>query len=144
MAKEFTCITRKIEVHLHRHGDDEEAIQRYKNEFRIWNEINDNLYKAANRVVSHCFFNDAYEYRMKIHSPRLQQIERDLKYSKRNKLTDDDIKQLKAERTCCLRILPNNVVLFCVEAQSREQIQSKIQPIKLSAMNFLIPFLQIY
>lgn len=98
MAKEFTCITRKIEVHLHRHGDDEEAIQRYKNEFRIWNEINDNLYKAANRVVSHCFFNDAYEYRMKIHSPRLQQIERDLKYSKRNKLTDDDIKQLKAER----------------------------------------------
>lgn len=98
MATEYTCITRKIEVHLHRHGDSEEALQRYKEEFRIWDEINDNLYKAANRIVSHCFFNDAYEYRLKLHSPRFQEIEKLLKYAKRNKLTDDDIKALKAER----------------------------------------------
>ena len=98
MATDYTVITRKIEVHLLRHGDSEEAIQRYKDEWRIWDEINNNLYKAANRIVSHCFFNDAYEYRLKIHSPRFQEIEKLLRYSKRNKLTDEDIKQLKNER----------------------------------------------
>ncbi len=98
MATEYTCITRKIEVHLHRHGDSEEAAQRLKDEYRIWDEINDNLYKAANRIVSHCFFNDAYEYRLKIQSPRFQEIEKLLKNAKRNKLTDEDIKELKAER----------------------------------------------
>ena len=98
MAAEYTCITRKIEVHLHRHGDSEEAVQRQKDEYRIWDTINDNLYKAANRIVSHCFFNDAYEYRLKLHSPRFQEIEKLLRYAKRNKLTDDDIKSLKAER----------------------------------------------
>ena len=98
MATEYTCITRKIEVHLHRHGDSEEAVQRYKDEYRIWNDINENLYKAANRIVSHCFFNDAYEYRLKLHSPRFKEIETLLKFSKRNKLTAEDIKSLKDER----------------------------------------------
>ena len=98
MATEYTCITRKIEVHLHRHSDSEADQQRFKEEYRIWDEINDNLYKAANRIISHCFFNDAYEYRLKLHSPRFQEIEKLLKYAKRNKLTDDDIKALKAER----------------------------------------------
>lgn len=98
MATEYTCITRKIEVHLHRHGDDEQSKQRFADEYRIWDTINDNLYKAANRIISHCFFNDAFEYRLKIHSPRFQEIEKLLKYPKRNKLTDEDIKQLKAER----------------------------------------------
>ena len=96
MATEYTCITRKIEVHLHRHGDSEEDTQRLKDEYHIWDVINDNLYKAANRIVSHCFFNDAYEYRLKLHSPRFQEIEKLLPYSKRNKLTDEDIKKLKA------------------------------------------------
>lgn len=98
MAVEYTCITRKIEVCLHRHGDSEEAKNRLKEEYRIWDEINDNLYKAANRIVSHCFFNDAYEYRLKLQSPRLQEIEKLLRYSKRNKLTESEIKSLKAER----------------------------------------------
>lgn len=98
MATEFTCISRKIEVHLHRHGDSEEAIARYKNEWDMWDEINNNLYKAANRIVSHCFFNDAYEYRLKMHSPRFQEIEKLLRYTKRNNLSDNDIKQLKEER----------------------------------------------
>ena len=98
MATEYTCITRKIEVHLHRNGDTEEAKQRLTEEYRIWNEINDNLYKVANRIVSHCFFNDAYEYRLKLHSPRFQEIEKLLRYSKRNKLSEDNIKALKAER----------------------------------------------
>lgn len=98
MGKEYTCITRKIEVHLHKHGDSEEANQRRKDEFKIWNDINDNLYKAANRIVSHCFFNDAYEYRLRIHNSRIDEIEKLLKYSKKNKLSDEDIKNLKAEQ----------------------------------------------
>lgn len=98
MATEYTCITRKIEVHLHKHGDGEEAEQRRAEEFRMWNEINDNLYKAANRIVSHCFFNDAYEYRLKIQSPRYNEIQKSLRYTKRNKLTEDEVKSLKAER----------------------------------------------
>ena len=95
---DYTTITRKIEVHLHRHGDSEEDLQRYKDEWRIWDDINNNLYKAANRIVSHCFFNDAYEYRLKLQSPRFQEIEKLLKNSKRNKLSADDIKTLKDER----------------------------------------------
>lgn len=98
MATEYTCITRKIEVRLHRHGDSEEAARRYNEEFHIWNDINDNLYKAANRIVSHCFFNDAYEYRLKLHSSRYKEIEKLLYNSKRNKLTDDEVSALKAER----------------------------------------------
>lgn len=101
MAKEYTIITRKIEVHLHKHGDTEEDVQRYKDEFRVWDEINDNLYKAANRIVSHCFFNDAYEYRLRLHSPRYKEIERLLR-CKRNKLTDEDIKELEGERQLLL------------------------------------------
>ena len=98
MASEYTCITRKIEVHLHKHGDSEEATQRFKDEFRIWDDINNNLYKAANRIISHCFFNDTYEYRLKLHSPRLQEIEKLLSNSKRNKLSDEELNQLKSER----------------------------------------------
>lgn len=98
MATEYICITRKIEVHLHKHGGSEEAVQRLKDEYQIWDTINDNLYKAANRIISHCFFNDAYEYRLKIHSPRFKQIEKLLRYTKRNNLSDNDIKQLKEER----------------------------------------------
>ncbi|MBQ2018761.1 MAG: hypothetical protein II209_04840, partial [Alistipes sp.] len=98
MATEYITITRKIEVYLHRHGDSDEAKQRYQQEWQIWHDINDNLYKAANRIVSHCFFNDAYEFRLRLHSPRFAEIEKALKYSKKNKLSDDEVKALKAER----------------------------------------------
>ena len=76
MATEFICITRKIEVHLHRHGNDEAAVSRYKNELDKWREINNNLYKAANYIVSHSFFNDAFEQRLRIHSSRFNEIEK--------------------------------------------------------------------
>ena len=93
-----TIITRKIGVYIHRHGDDDEAKQRLDYEYKLWRDINDNLYKAANRIMSHCFFNDAYEYRLKIQSPRLQEIDKALRYSKRDKLESKDIAALKAER----------------------------------------------
>lgn len=98
MATEYSCITRKIEVHLHRHGDSEEAAQQLEDQYRIWNDINDNLYKAANRIISHRFFNDAYEYRLKLHSPRWNEIEKLLRNTRRNKLSDENIRALKNER----------------------------------------------
>ncbi len=98
MATEFTCITRKIEVHLHRHGDSEEDTQRYREEYRIWDEINDNLYKAANRIMSHYFLNDEYISRMYAASPKYQEIEKGLKHCKRNKLSQEEIDNLKQEK----------------------------------------------
>lgn len=95
---QYTTITRKIEVHLHKHGEGEEADKRRKDEFAIWNEINDNLYKAANRIVSHCFFNDAYQYRLQIQSPRLQAINKQLKNMKAAKRPESEMKDLKSER----------------------------------------------
>ena len=103
MATEFVCITRKIEVHLHRHGNDETAMSRYKDELDKWREINNNLYKAANYIVSHSFFNDAFEQRLRIHSPRFNEIEKLLKTSKKNKLADSEIKVLKDERKLLLK-----------------------------------------
>lgn len=94
MATEYTCITRKIEVHLHRHGDSEEALQRYKEEFRIWDEINDNLYKAANFITSHLFFNDAYIDRLRVQSTEYVDIVKALK-----KVTDSkEKKELEKRR----------------------------------------------
>ena len=98
MAKKYTCITRKIEVHLHKHGEGDAAEQRLKDEYHIWDNINNNLYKAANRIISHCFFNDAYEYRLKLHSPHFREVEESLKGAKRKKLTEEQIKELKDER----------------------------------------------
>ena len=98
MATEYTCITRKIEVHLHRHGDSEEAAQRYKDEYHIWDTINDNLYKVANRIMSHYFLNDEYVARLRAANPRYQDIEKILKHSKKNKLTPEEIDNLRQEK----------------------------------------------
>ena len=38
MATDYIVKTHKIEVHLHKHGDSEEAAQRFKDEYRIWDE----------------------------------------------------------------------------------------------------------
>lgn len=95
---EHTVITRKIEVHLHRSGDSEEAKELLREKYHMWDTINDNLYKAANLIVSHCFFNDAYEDRLRIQSPRFKQIQDSLRNAKRNKLGESEIKELKSER----------------------------------------------
>lgn len=98
MATEYTCITRKIEVRLHKSGDDEESIALRKSQYEIWNTINNNLYKAANRIISHCFFNDAYEFRLRIHSAEYSTIDKKLKDAKKNKLSEKEIDSLKKER----------------------------------------------
>lgn len=103
MAINYTCITRKIEVRLHKRSDTSEGLELFREQNLLWDDINANLYKAANRIVSHCFFNDSYEYRVKLQSPRFQEIERLLRYAKRNNLSVDEVKQLKAERNLLLK-----------------------------------------
>ena len=91
MATEYTCITRKIEVHLHRHGDSEEAAQRLKDEYRTWDTINGNLYKAANFISSHLFFNDSFIERLRIQSDLYRDLEKQLKKCN----SSDDNKTIK-------------------------------------------------
>lgn len=99
MANDEICITRKIEVHLHLHSDDEEGRARRKKDFETWNTINDNLFKVANFIATHQFFNDAYEFRAKIHSPQYTKIENDLKNSQKLKLTQEQVRELKKEKS---------------------------------------------
>lgn len=90
----MAIITRKIEVYLHKTGD-----KTIDDDRRLaWYTINDNLYKAANRIVSHKFFNDEYEHRLQIQSPEFQSIQKQLKTAKRDKLTESDVTELKRQR----------------------------------------------
>lgn len=99
MANDEICITRKIEVHLHLYSDDEVGHARRKEEYGIWNAINDNLFKVANLIATHQFFNDAYEFRAKTHSPQYTKIEKDLNNSQKLKLTQEQVRELKKEKS---------------------------------------------
>jgi hypothetical protein len=92
MATEYTCITRKIEVHLHCTEENKKEL------YGIWDTINDNLYKVANRIMSHYFLNDEYVARLRAANPRYQEIEKILKFSKRNKLSPEEIEKLRQEK----------------------------------------------
>lgn len=114
-------ITRKIEVRLHlTHDPDIDTRNR-----QIWYDINDNLYKAANRIVSHKFFNDEYENRLRIQSPEFREIERQLKYSKRNKLSEEQISTLKTKRKELYKLFSEQKKAFlrggCTEGSNPEQ-----------------------
>lgn len=84
---EYTCITRKIEVSLHN-----------KEDYPIWNAINNNLYKAANRIVSHRFLNDTYKLRLKLDSPRYIDLDKELRTKKVSMLSDELLEELREER----------------------------------------------
>ena len=87
MATEYTCITRKIEVHLHCTEENKKEL------YGIWDTINDNLYKAANYISSHLFFNDAYIERLKVQSNSYRDLERDLKKCK----DKEEIQKIKSQ-----------------------------------------------
>lgn len=95
---EYTIITRKIEVHLHSDDNSEESKELLQEKYRAWNEINDHLYEAANRIVSHCFFNDEYGMRLRVNSPRYRDIKKILRKAQKNKLDESYVRELKAER----------------------------------------------
>lgn len=87
MATEYICITRKIEVHLHCTEENKKEL------YGIWDTINDNLYKAANYISSHLFFNDAYIERLKVQSNSYRDFERDLKKCK----DKEEIQKIKSQ-----------------------------------------------
>lgn len=79
-------ITRKIELKIVKDGlTDEEYDQQWKYLY----QINNTIYQAANRISTHCLFNDEYEMRLKLHMPRYKEIEKELKKLDSDKKTSD-------------------------------------------------------
>lgn len=79
-------ITRKIELKIVKDGlTDEEYDQQWKYLY----QINNTIYLAANRISTHCLFNDEYEMRLKLHMPRYKEIEKELKKLDSDKKTSD-------------------------------------------------------
>lgn len=79
-------ITRKIELKIVKDGlTDEEYGQQWKYLY----QINNTIYLAANRISTHCLFNDEYEMRLKLHMPRYKEIEKELKKLDSDKKTSD-------------------------------------------------------
>lgn len=79
-------ITRKIELKIVKDGlTDEEYDQQWKYLY----QINNTIYQAANRISTHCLFNDEYEMRLKLHMPRYKEIEKELKKLYSDKKTSD-------------------------------------------------------
>lgn len=79
-------ITRKIELKIVKDGlTDEEYDQQWKYLY----QINNTIYLAANRISTHCLFNDEYEMRLKLYMPRYKEIEKELKKLDSDKKTSD-------------------------------------------------------
>ena len=79
-------ITRKIELKIVKDGlTDEEYDQQWKYLY----QINNTIYLAANRISTHCLFNDEYEMRLKLHMPRYKEIEKELKKLDSDKKASD-------------------------------------------------------
>lgn len=82
----MSIITRKIELKIVKDGlTDEEYDQQWKYLY----QINNTIYLAANRISTHCLFNDEYEMRLKLHMPRYKDIEKELKKLDSDKKTSD-------------------------------------------------------
>ena len=54
-------ITRKIELKIVRLTDEE-----YDQQWKYLYQINNTIYQAANRISTHCLFNDEYEMRLRL------------------------------------------------------------------------------
>ncbi len=122
---EYTIITRKIEVHLHKFGDTPEYKELYDQHWKIWHTINNKLYEAANRVMSHCFFNDEYEHRLRLQSPEYRIIDDKLSSCKKLKLSAEEIASIKKRRNELLRSFTRQKHIFlrggAVEGPNPEQ-----------------------
>ncbi len=94
----MAIITRKIELHLHHNKELDPEKEIYNSHWAYWHQINDNLYKAANRIASHLFFNDEIENRLRIKNKRFKEIEKLLQTAKSKKLSKEQIDELKTER----------------------------------------------
>lgn len=86
-------ITRKIELKIvkDRLTDEKERLtdEKYDQQWKYLYQINNTIYLAANRISTHCLFNDEYEMRLKLHMPRYKDIEKELKKLDSDKKTSD-------------------------------------------------------
>lgn len=86
-------ITRKIELKIvkDRLTDEKERLtdEEYDQQWKYLYQINNTIYQAANRISTHCLFNDEYEMRLKLHMPRYKEIEKELKKLDSDKKTSD-------------------------------------------------------
>ena len=85
-------ITRKIELYIDKRNLTSEE---YIAQWQYIRSIDDSLYMAANRISSHCLLNDELEMRLKLQMPEYCKITKQLKHSKRDKLSNDEIKELR-------------------------------------------------
>lgn len=88
-------ITRKIELYIDKNNltDDE-----YKAQWQYIRQIDNSLFLAANRISSHCLLNDELEIRLKLQMPEFCKIEKLLRNSKKNKLSKEEIAELKLRK----------------------------------------------
>ena len=63
--------------------------EEYDQQWKYLYQINNTIYLAANRISTHCLFNDEYEMRLKLHMPRYKEIEKELKKLDSDKKTSD-------------------------------------------------------
>lgn len=97
--KKEVIITRKIEVHLHHDPVADPDKVEYNRKWEVWRTINNNLYKAANRISSHLFFTDEFEHRLRIQHPRYNEIEKTLaSVSKVKRMSKEELAALRAEK----------------------------------------------
>ncbi|MBO5084694.1 MAG: transposase [Bacteroidaceae bacterium] len=91
----MATITRKIELYIDKSNltDDE-----YKAQWQYIRQIDNTLFLAANRISSHCLLNDELEIRLKLQMPEYCEIEKSLRNSKKNKLSKEEISELKLRR----------------------------------------------
>ena len=75
-------ITRKIELKIVRLTDEE-----YDQQWKYLYQINNTIYQAANRISTHCLFNDEYEMRLRLsYKSRYDKINKGLENIKTLKL----------------------------------------------------------
>lgn len=84
-------ITRKIELKIVRLTDEE-----YDQQWKYLYQINNTIYQAANRISTHCLFNDEYEMRLRLsYKSRYDKINKGLeKYKDRTGKTEYEEKNI--------------------------------------------------
>lgn len=83
-------ITRKIELKIVRLTDEE-----YDQQWKYLYQINNTIYQAANRISTHCLFNDEYEMRLRLsYKSRYDKINKGLENKDRTGKTEYEEKNI--------------------------------------------------
>lgn len=128
-------ITRKIELKIVRLTDEE-----YDQQWKYLYQINNTIYQAANRISTHCLFNDEYEMRLRLRymsqcnkiDKKLEKLNPDKKTSDKEirdrllnerKELDEDVKNKKKDFLQCSK---QNSTYQLVSKEFKQYIPSDI------------------